>query len=494
MTENPQQDAVNITEADAVVVDAEQVAETNAASTAEQSAAPSTPKPSAPVKATPKPMAKPSLISQPAPVPSAAETAAFAAAATYGRVSEDGTVYVTDGEQERVVGQFPDATAEEALNLYVRRYLDLDAKVGLFETRLTTTDLAIKEIDSTLKKLTEETAEPAAVGDLAGLRARVTALSEVAKERRTELEQARVAAKAVAFEARTAIVEAAEKIAATDPSKIQWRPAGEELRALLDGWKDAQRNGPRLDKPVEDELWKRFSHARTAFDRERRHFFAELEKQNSSAKQTKEQLVERAEELASSTEWGPTASAYRDLMAEWKAAGRANRKDDDALWARFRGAQDVFFAAREAAHAAVDEEFGKNLVVKESLAAKAEALLPVTDIAAAKNALRDIQDEWENVGHVPRADMSRIEGRLRAVETAIRDAEQAKWERTNPETRARAEGAAAQLQNAISGLEADLAKAEAAGNARKVKELTESIAARKAWLEQVSKAAEEARG
>ncbi len=484
MTENPQpQVAANDGDAE---VAAEQTNVVESAAS-EQSAAPS--------PAKPKPTAiKPAAPVAPAPVPTAAETAAIAAASAFGRVDSDGTVYVTDGDTERTVGQFPDATAEEALNLYVRRYLDLDAKIGLFETRLTTTELPIKEIDSTLKKLQEETTEPAAVGDLPLLRNRVAALEEVAKTRRAEIEQARVAAKAVALESRTAIVEAAEKIAATDPQKIQWRPAGEELRGLLEKWKEAQRSGPRLDKPIEDTLWKRFSHARTTFDRERRHFFAELEKQNAAAKAAKEALVAEAEALSSSTDWGATAAAYRDLMARWKQAGRANRKDDDALWTRFRGAQDVFFAAREQANAAVDAEYATNLAVKEQLAAKAEAILPVTDIAAAKNALREIQDEWEQVGHVPRGDMNRIEGRLRAVENAIRDAEQEKWERTNPETRARAEGALAQLEAAIEGLEAELAAAQASGNDRKVKELTESIAARRAWLEQVAKAAEEARG
>ncbi|MFD2839427.1 DUF349 domain-containing protein [Populibacterium corticicola] len=484
MTENPQPQAA-ANDGDAEVA-AEQ---TNVVESAapEQSAAPT------PVK--PKPTAiKPAAPVAPAPVPTAAEAAAIAAASAFGRVDADGTVYVTDGGTERVVGQFPDATAEEALNLYIRRYLDLDAKIGLFETRLTTTELPIKEIDSTLKKLQEETSEPAAVGDLPLLRNRVAALEEVAKTRRAEIEQARVAAKAVALESRTAIVEAAEKIAATDPQKIQWRPAGEELRGLLEKWKEAQRSGPRLDKPVEDALWKRFSHARTTFDRERRHFFAELEKQNAAAKAAKEALVAEAEALSTSTDWGATAAAYRDLMARWKQAGRANRKDDDALWTRFRGAQDVFFAAREQANAAVDAEYAANLTIKEQLAAKAEAILPVTDIVAAKNALREIQDEWEQVGHVPRNDMNRIEGRLRAVENAIRDAEQEKWERTNPETRARAEGALAQLEAAIEGLESELAAAQSAGNDRKAKELTESIAARRAWLEQVAKAAEEARG
>jgi len=181
-------------------------------------------------------------------------------------------------------------------------------------------------------------------------------------------------------------------------------------------------------------------------------------------------------------------------MTQWKAAGRASRADDDALWARFRAAQDAFFAARDAQAAATDTEFRANLEVKEALLVEAEALVPVTDLAAAKQALRSIQDRWESAGKVPRADMQRIEGRLRAVETAVRDADQSQWRRTNPETRARAEGAAAQLEQAIAGLEADLAKAEAAGDARRIAEARAALDARRSWLEQVQRAAEEARG
>lgn len=446
-------------------------------------------------KPRPRPTAvRPAVTPAAVPVAPKEDTAAITAASAFGRVDAEGTVFVTDGDTERSVGQFPGSTGEEALNLYVRRFLDLEAKVSLFETRLGTADLAIKEIDSTLAKLRQETAEPAAVGDLASLRSRVGELEAVAKARRAELEAERTAAKQEAFVARTAIVEAAEKLAATEPLKIQWRPAGEELRQLLENWKTSQRVGPRLDKNVEDDLWKRFSHARTTFDRERRHFFAELEKQNASAKSVKTALVERAQALSLSTDWGATASAYRDLMTEWKAAGRASRKDDDALWAKFRGAQDAFFEARDSANAQLDAEYGTNLEVKEALLAEAEALIPAKDMNAAKAALRDLQDRWEEAGRVPRADLARVEARMRAVENTIRDAEQAKWERTNPETQARAEGAAAQLEEAISGLEADLAKAQAAGNDRKVKELTASLEARKSWLEQVEKAAVEARG
>ncbi len=425
------------------------------------------------------------------PVPAPSDAAAAAVAATFGRVDEDGTVYVHEAAGERVVGQFPGTSSEEALALYVRRYLDLHAKVVVFETRLTATDLAIKEIDQTLAKLSDELAEPAAVGDLDGLRERLAALRPIALQRRAVADAERAAAKDAALKVRTEIVEAAERISGTDPERIQWRPAGEQLRVLLDQWKESQRTGPRLDRPIEESLWKRFSHARTTFDRERRHFFAELEQRNSQAKSVKDQLVAQAEALSTSTDWAATAGAYRDLMNAWKAAGRASRHDDDALWARFRAAQDTFFAARDSAATATDAEFRANLDVKEALLVEAEQLLPPTDLAAAKRTLRSIQDRWDAAGKVPRGDLQRIEARLRAVETAIRDADQAVWTRSNPETRARAEGAAAQLQAAIAGLEADLAAAKASGDARKTAEAQAALDARRSWLEQVERAARE---
>ncbi|MFD4991892.1 DUF349 domain-containing protein [Cellulosimicrobium cellulans] len=492
------------------VVETQAAPETVAAAGTEAAAAP---KPAAP---RPGPRPKPSAVPHPPrkPAPAAAgapaapaavpevpavpaladDSAAAKAAAEFGRVDEDGTVYVRESAGERSVGQFPGVDAEEALALYVRRYLDLQAKVALFEARLTSTDLSVKEIDQTIARLTEETAEPSAVGDLDGLRAQVESLRGAAAERRGQLEAERAAAKAAALEARTEIIEAAEKIAATDPSRMQWRPAGEDLRGLLDRWKEAQRSGPRIDRASEEALWKRFSHARTAFDRERRHYFAELEQRNASAKAAKEKLVAEAEALSSSTDWGPTAGAYRDLMARWKAAGRASRKDDDALWARFRAAQDTFFQARDAVNSATDAEYAANLEVKEALLTEAEKLVPVKDLGAAKAALRDLQERWEEAGRVPRGDLQRVEGRLRAVENAVRDAEQAQWTRTNPETRARAEGAAAQLESAIEGLEADLAAAQGRGDARAVKDLETALTARRAWLEQVVRAAEDSRG
>jgi hypothetical protein len=254
----------------------------------------------------------------------------------------------------------------------------------------------------------------------------------------------------------------------------QWKSTGERLRELLDEWKAA----PHVDRPTEQSLWKRFGAARNSFDRRRRQHFAQLGAQRSEAKAVKQQLVSQAEELSTSTDWAATASALRSLMDQWKAAGSLARTDEDALWRRFRAAQDVFFAARSATFSERDAGLSSNLAAKEALAAEAEAILPVTDTAAAKAALRAIQERWEGAGQVPRADRDRVEGRLRKVEETVRRADETRWQRTNPEGRARAESTVAQLEQAIAKLEADRAKALAHGDERAVAGADEAIAAR----------------
>ncbi|WP_245792859.1 DUF349 domain-containing protein [Boudabousia marimammalium] len=419
----------------------------------------------------------------PASTPHAPDSAIAQAALAFGRIDDEGNVWVQDGETERQVGQYPDGVPENGLDLYVRRYLDLFAQVKLFADRLP--HLAPKEIDQTLVSLREGVKEPNAVGDLPALRARVEALAETAEQRKEEARKARAEAKEKALKLRTEIVEAAEEIANQDPARTQWKMSGQKFRELLDEWKKNQKSGPKLDRSAEDALWKRFSAARTLFDRNRRQHFAALDARQDEAKRVKEELIAEAERLSSSTEWGATAGAYRDLMTKWKAAGRASRKVDDQLWERFRAAQQRFFDARHAANSAMDAEFGENLKVKEQLLEEAEALLPITDLEVAKSKLRVIQDKWDEAGKVPRADMQRVERRMRAVEDAIRDAEQELWRKNNPETKARAEGMLGQLETLIEEINEEIAAAEASGDSNKVEELKSARDARVAWLEQV---------
>lgn len=426
-----------------------------------------------------------------APTRTDAERAkAVADAAAHGRVDDDLRVFVVTTEGEREVGQYPDASAQEALDYFAGRFVAVLDQVVLLEQRLAAGADA-DAVRSSAQTQLDELPELSAVGDFAALTERLSALiahtdtaREEARVRRAQrLEQGRTK--------RTAIVDEAEAIAAKDPGRTQWKESAARMRGLFDEWKSVQSSYPRLPSTEDKALWGRFSAARSTFDRGRKAHFADLDSRAAEGKRVKEKLIVRAEELSHSTDWRDTAAKYRDLMDEWKAAPRAGRRDDDALWARFRAAQDVFFDARSADNARIDEEYRGNLQVKEALLTEARALLPITDIDAAKQALRSVQDRWEDAGKVPRADMSRIEGGLRTVEKALADAEAAEWERTNPETRARTSGVLSQLEDSIVELENDLQKARDTGDAKRIAQAEEALSARRAWLAQLTQTAEE---
>lgn len=348
------------------------------------------------------------------------------------------------------------------------------------------TDLAAKDAQTALDHLRSQVVEAHAVGDLAALVQRLDTLAGEIESRQVERKAARAKAADETRTAKEALVAEAEQLA----ESTQWREAGDRLRALVDTWKGL----PRLDRKSDDELWHRFSHARSVFSKHRKAHFAQLDAERDHARAAKERLVAEAEALSSSTEWGDTAARYRDLMAQWKAAGRAQRDAEDELWARFRGAQDVFFQARSAVFTERDAEQSENQKLKEALLVEAEAILPITDLKAAKAALRDVNERWEAIGHVPRDAKPKLDGRLNTVERAIREAEEAEWQRSNPEAKARAAGMTGLLQGAVDKLKADLDKARAAGNEAKAKKLEAELAGRQALLDQALKSLEEFSG
>lgn len=399
---------------------------------------------------------------------------------SWGRVADDGTVFVRTKDGERAVGQWPDANPEEALAFYTRRYDALAFEVDLLEKRVQAGTVSPDDARAAVKKVTTAIEEAHAVGDLDGLRTRLEALSPLVAQQREKRKAERAAKVEEARGAKTKIATEAETIAAgTD-----WRHGVTRLRELLDEWKAL----PRLDKSSDDELWHRFSSARTTYTRHRKQHFAELSSKRDEAAVVKERLAAEAETLAASTDWGPTSGRFRDLMRQWKAAGPAPREVDDKLWARFRSAQDAFFGAREAVQAEENVEQQANLAAKEALLVEIEAILPVRDAKAARDQLRDLLDRWDAIGKVPRDSMRAIDSRLRAVEQAVKSAEDEIWNRSNPEARARAEATVKQLQSLIADLEKQAAKHESQGNTRKANEAREAIAARREWLTQAQNA------
>jgi len=402
----------------------------------------------------------------------------------WGRVDDDRTVYVKTADGERAVGQFPEGTPEEALAFYVNRYEQLAFRVEQLERRVRAAKTSPDEALELIKKEKAEIAEANAVGDLGSLAARLDALAPLVATQREARKAERAARNAESKTAKEALVAEAEQLAESN----DWRNGANRLRELLDQWKAL----PRIDRASDDALWRRFSTARTAYTRRRKTHFAELNEKRDGARAVKERLAEEAEQLSESTDWGATAGRYRDLMREWKAAGVAQKDVDDALWKRFRGAQDVFFAARDAANAALDAEFADNAVQKEALLVEAEALVPqlesTGDLGAAKAAFRDIAERWDEAGKVPRDRIRELEGRMRRVEQAIKGAEDDQWRKSDPEKSARADDMINKLEAAIAQVEKEIGDARAKGDARKVASLEENLESRKQFLDMARRA------
>ncbi|TFC29208.1 DUF349 domain-containing protein [Cryobacterium sp. TMT2-18-3] len=400
----------------------------------------------------------------------------------WGRVDDTGTVYVREATGERAVGQYPDATPEEALAYFERKYVELNGQVTLLEQRAKGGAPAA-DIAKSVKHLTEAVANANAVGNLAALATRLGALGGAVTEL-TEQQGAEAKAAATAAVAeRAAIVAEAEALAAEDPAKTQWKQTSAALEVLFAKWQAHQHDAPRIPKGEANDLWKRFRAARTTIEQNRKAFFAELDSAHKDVRNRKQHLIEQAEALALKGADG--IPGYRTLLDEWKLAGRSGKKQDDAMWAKFKAAGDVLYSVKSEIDAHDDEEFAGNLTLKVELLTEAELLLAETDRAKARSALSSIQRRWDAIGKVPRDSVKSIEDRMRKVEAAVRKLDDDHWKRNNPETKARAEGLAGQLHDAIVKLEAELAAAQAGGDAAAITEATEALEARKAWLKAI---------
>jgi hypothetical protein len=399
--------------------------------------------------------------------------------ASWGRVDETGTVFVREESGERAVGQYPDGSAEEALGYFERKYVELAGHVTLLEQRAKRGAPA-SDIAKAVKALAPTIPTANAVGDLASLSRRLEALAGTVSELTEKQSEEAKALVEVAIAERTALVEEAEKLAAADPAKAQWKQVTATLDDIFTRWQKHQSDGPRLPKTESNDLWKRFRAARTTIDTHRKAFFSELDSTHKDARTRKQALVDQAEALAPKGADG--IPAYRTLLDEWKAAGRAGKKFDDALWAKFKDAGDALYAAKSEIDAKDNVEFEANLVLKLELLTEAEKLLTVTDRNQAKSTLAGIQRKWDVIGKVPRDKVKPIEDRLRKVETAVKKLDEDHWQKSDPEKQARSDSFAGQLADAVAKLEKELADAKATGDKKKIADAQEALDARKLWL------------
>jgi len=429
---------------------------------------------------------KPNEVAQNAHSNLSAASALIGDPAQFGRVAEDGTVFVKVDGTERPVGSYPGKTAEEALSYFVRKFESVASEVALLAARIKSGAMVPSDALEAVNKLREQVKTLNGVGDLATLASSVEQIPSLiedhraAYQERKDLESAvREAKRATALIEKEKLVAEAESLALSE----SWKTTSERLKVLLDEWKAA----PRLDKATDGELWKRFSSSRNKFDKRRRTHFASLEAVHSEVAAKKEAIVREAEALATSKEWLPTAHKFKELMDGWKASGRGKQTVDAKLWIRFKAAQDQFFAAKNTDLEKRQVTMAANLEKREELITKFEALLPISDISSAKKEFRTLSEQWQRIGMTERSKRAALDARLEKVEAVIHEITEEQNRRTDPTAIARANDVVKGLEEAIANYEAQAVKAESAGNSAKATVAREAAAARKVWLEEAKK-------
>ncbi|MDT5019401.1 MAG: hypothetical protein QOD39_5561 [Mycobacterium sp.] len=434
--------------------------------TIEPGGQPSSPKP-APRPGPPRPAPRPGRPAPAITAPPSSDPHRF------GRVDPDGTVWLITGSGERIIGSWQAGDTEAAFTHFGRRFDDLCTEVALMESRLESGTGDARKIKSAAAALSETLSDAHVLGDVDALAARLNTILEHADEAAQADKAKREEHRAAQTARKEALAAEAEDLAT---NSTQWKVAGDRLREMLEEW----RTITGLDRKTDDTLWKRYSTARETFNRRRGSHFADLDRERAGARQAKEALCERAEELAQSTDWAATGAVFRDLLAEWKAAGRAAKDIDDSLWHRFKAAQDVFFSARNAASSERDTEFRANAEAKEALLVQAEKI-DTSDRDAARNALRVIGDKWDAIGKVPRERGTELERRLRAVEKKVRDAPS---HSVDPEAQARAD----QFRVRAEQYERQAEKAAAAGREKDAAEARANAEQWRQWAEAAAEA------
>lgn len=400
----------------------------------------------------------------------------MAASNEWGRVDDDGAVYVRSADGERPIGSWQAGTPEEGLAHFIRRFQDIETEVILLENRLKSPSADANALAASAQTLKESLGQAHAIGDLDSLATRLDAVIEQTAAKREQAQAAKAQARVEAVAAKEALVAEAERLA----TSTQWKASGDRLRSIIDDWKAIK----GVDRKTDDALWKRFKEARDAFGKARGAHFAALDKQREESKAVKERIVAEAQELSESTDWGPTASRMKSLMSEWKAAGRATRDSEDKLWNAFREAQDKFFGARSAVLNERDASYVDNQKAKEALLEQyAGRIDPATDLDAAKATLRELQEKWEEIGHVPREAMRPLEDKMRQIERRVRDVEDAEWKKTA----AQSNPLLLSMRENVEKTRKQLEKAQASGNEKRIAEAQANLEAKQQWLAEAEK-------
>ena len=194
--------------------------------------------------------------------------------------------------------------------------------------------------------------------------------------------------------AKEKLCEKVEEVAAREvKNSAEWNAFSKEIEDIQAEW----RKIGFATKKENQKIYDRFRAACDDFYGRKREFYNGFKSELEENLQKKMSIIERAEELKSSTEWKKTADQFIALQKEWKEIGAVPRKKSEQLWKRFRAACDEFFAERDK-NAKPENNFYANLKAKKSLIEEIKAI-DIKD--ATEDLMKEIQERWNAIGFVP---------------------------------------------------------------------------------------------
>lgn len=214
------------------------------------------------------------------------------------------------------------------------------------------------------------------------------------------------------YEQKLALCEQAEALV-LEPSIVE---AFHKLQKLHDEWREI---GPVANE-YKEVLWERFKEASSRINKQHQEFFENIKQEQLRNLELKSELCAKAEELAlqpltSRKDWNKASEKLFEIQKIWKTIGFAPKKDNNAIYERFRTACDKFFEAKRAYYAGLKGEMEHNLQLKTELCEAAEALRESEDWKKTTDELIALQARWKQTGAVSRRYSDQIWKRFRAA-------------------------------------------------------------------------------
>ena len=307
----------------------------------------------------------------------------------------------------------------------------LDAAEAVRKTRIRTAEERIAALEKRLAALESSESFPLEEGEVAlrelgQLRGDATVWRQVGPERQTRFQRLQAALMPRLREAREVrewrhwsnLEEQAELIRrARALAEVEdLARVDRELATLERAWHKARHTGRERGQ----DLWEEWGKVREAILERIGPLRQAAERELSEKLDGLRGLVEKAEEIAESTDPRRVAE-IRELMPEWRERAKGMGKRSERLWKRFRAANDRYFSELKAIRKKRYEEFAGNIPIREQLIARAKELFDQTDAEAVRNAVRDLMREWKEAPPVPRKEGDRLWEDFRSACDGARD-------------------------------------------------------------------------